>query len=243
MRRLGFAEIEPGQRFASTGRTLTEADHGLFMMLVGDWHPIHTDVEYAAADERFGDRIAHGALVLLALWPLGLLFPPPVAYGMGQVYERVEEGLARLLQDTPFLDWLPLREIEFEPLLPAAEIACVALGALVPCLLGYTVIEPRRRRLLFAALALAAGVAVAALSTALTYGPAHAWAWVTPPVRLGLPLAALAALVLAPLPFCAAGCRGRRWRQGGAGAEREQQHNEPDAHQGVRRSSVSRSTA
>ena len=154
---------------------------------------------------RWFVRDAHGALVLLALWPVGLLFPPPVAYGMGQVYERVEEGLARLLQDTPFLDWLPLREIEFEPLLPAAEIACVALGALVPCLLGYAVIEPRRRRLLFAALALAAGVAVAALSTALTYGPAHAWAWVTPPVRLGLPLAALAALVLAPLPRRACG--------------------------------------
>lgn len=139
---------------------------------------------------------ARGTLVLLALWPIGLLFPPPIAYGMGQIYERAEEALARLLQGTPFLEWLPLREIEFQPLLPNAEIACVALGALIPVLLGYTAIEPRRRRLLFAALALGAGVAVSALSTLLTYGPQHAWAWVTPPVRWGLPMAALAAVLL-----------------------------------------------
>lgn len=136
------------------------------------------------------------ALVLLALWPLGLLFPPPIPYGMGQVYERAEEGLAAWLRDTPFLDWLPLREIEFQPLLPPAEITCVALGALVPCLLGYTAIEPRGRRLPFAWLAFGAGIAVSALSTGLTYGPAHAWAWITPPVLRGLPLAALAALAL-----------------------------------------------
>lgn len=151
--------------------------------------------------QRWFARDAQHTLVLLALWPLGLLFPPPVAFAMGQVYERAEEALARLLQGTPFLECLPLREIEFEPLLPPAEIACVALGALAPCLLGYAVIDPlRRRRLLFAALALGAGVAVSALSTALTYGPAHAWAWVTPAVGRGLPLAALAALALARLP-------------------------------------------
>jgi 3-hydroxybutyryl-CoA dehydratase len=33
-------------------------------MFTGDWHPLHTVVEYAEADERFGQRIAHGALVL-----------------------------------------------------------------------------------------------------------------------------------------------------------------------------------
>lgn len=150
--------------------------------------------------KRWFVRDAQGSLVLLALWPIGLLFPPPIAFGMGQVYERLEEGLARLLQDTPFLEWLPLREIEFEPLLPGAEIACVALGAAVPCLLAYTVLEPRRRRVLFALLALGAGVAVSALSTALTYGPAHAWAWVTTPVRWGLPLVVLAVLAAARLP-------------------------------------------
>jgi len=45
-------------------------------------------------------------------------------------------------------------------------------------------------------LLLAAGLAFTALSAALTYGPAHAWEWVNPPVQLGLVLAALLALPL-----------------------------------------------
>ncbi len=147
---------------------------------------------------------SRGALVLLALWPVGLLFPAPVAFGMGQVFERLEEGLARLLADTPFLEWLPLRELDLEPLLPGQEVLCVALGALVPCLLGYTVIRPPGRRALFAALALLAGVAVSALSAGLSFGPIHAWAWVSPPVQYGLWLALLAAALLltVPAPVC-----------------------------------------
>ena len=95
---------------------------------------------------RWFVRNSRGALVLLALWPVGLLFPAPVAFGLGQVWERLEEGVAELLQDTPFIEWLPLRELELQPLLPGAELVCVALGALVPCLLGYTVVRHRGRR-------------------------------------------------------------------------------------------------
>jgi len=58
---LGFAGIVPGARFRSPGRTLTEADHGLFMMLCGDWHPIHADEEYARTTPA-GRRLMHGTL-------------------------------------------------------------------------------------------------------------------------------------------------------------------------------------
>lgn len=143
---------------------------------------------------------SRGALLLLLLWPVGLLFPPPVAFGMGQVLERAEDALARLLLDTPFLDWLPVREMELQPLLPTAELACVALGLLAPCLLGYAVIRHRGRRALFALAALLAGVAVSALSAGLTYGPVHAWAWVSRPVTLGIQLAALLAALALWLP-------------------------------------------
>ena len=147
---------------------------------------------------RWFVRDSRGALVLLALWPVGLLFPAPVAFGMGQLFERLEEGAARLLEDTPFLRWLPLRELDLQPLLPSEEALCVALGALVPCLLGYTVIARAWRRALFALAALAAGVA--ALSAGLSYGPVHAWAWIGAPVQQGLWLALLAAALLLPLP-------------------------------------------
>ncbi len=154
----------------------------------------------------FGGEEARGALVLLALWPLGLLFPMPVAFGMGQVLERAEEVLGEWLAGTPFLDWLPVRDIELQPMLPWAAAASVALGALAPCVLGYTLVAPRARRALFALAALGVGVAVSALSAALSYGPANAWAWVTPAVQRGLPLAALGAALLLALPAraCAA---------------------------------------
>lgn len=167
----------------------------------------------AAGLERFGaiDRWsrfrvrwfvedARGALVLLALWPFALLFPAAVPLGLGQVFERLELALAEWLLDTPFLEWLPVRDVELQPLVPGAELVCVALGALVPCLLAYSVIRSPGRRAVFAVATVAVGVAATALSAALSWGPSHAWAWLSLPVRLGLALGLLAALVLLAMP-------------------------------------------
>ena len=90
--------------------------------------------------------------------------------------------------------------------MPAAELLCVALGAFVPCLLAYTILRSAGRRAVFALLVVTAGVLVTALSAALSWGPAHAWAWLSLPVRLGLLFGLLlAALMLAvPRRGCAA---------------------------------------
>ncbi|MCG2594983.1 VanZ family protein [Ramlibacter sp. XY19] len=153
---------------------------------------------------RFRDRWfiaeSRGALVLLALWPFALLFPAAVPLGLGQVLERLEGALAEWLQDTPFLEWLPMREIELQPLVPAAELLCVALGAFIPCLLGYTVLRSLGRRAVFAFVAIALGASVTALSAALSWGPTHAWAWLSLPVRLGLLFGLLLALLMLPVP-------------------------------------------
>ena len=142
---------------------------------------------------------ARGAMVLLALWPVALLFPASVPMGLGQVLERFETALAEALADTPFLDWLPVRDIELQPLVPGAELICVALGALIPCLLGYCVIRTAWQRATFSLVILSTGIAVSALSAALSYGPSHAWAWLDLPVRSGLALAAGLALLMLPL--------------------------------------------
>jgi VanZ family protein len=149
---------------------------------------------------------ARGALVLLALWPFALLFPASVPFGLGQVLERAEAGLGEWLADTPFLEWLPVREVELQPLVPAAELLCVALGALIPCLLGYSVIRSMGNRAAFAVIAIVVGVATTALSAALSWGPAHAWAWLSLPVRVGIAATLLLALVFLPVPrrACAA---------------------------------------
>lgn len=139
---------------------------------------------------------ARAVLVLLALWPLALLFPVAVPFGLGQVLERVEGVVADALQNTPFLNWMPLREIELQPLVPGVEMICVVLGLLIPCLLGFSIIRSIYRRIPFLLLIYSAGVAVTALSAALSYGPEHAWAWFTLPVRVGIAVAVLMTLLL-----------------------------------------------
>jgi VanZ family protein len=143
---------------------------------------------------------ARGALVLLALWPFALLFPAAVPLGLGQVFERLEGALADWLTDTPFLEWLPVRDIELQPLVPGAELICVALGVLVPCLLGYSVLRSLGRRAVFVLIALVIGIGATALSAALSWGPSHAWAWLSLPVQLGLTFGLVMALVLIALP-------------------------------------------
>jgi 3-hydroxybutyryl-CoA dehydratase len=69
-------DIAVGDVQTTGGRTVTETHVVNFAMLTGDWHPIHTDVEYAAADERFAGRIAHGALVLSVALGLVTFWPP-----------------------------------------------------------------------------------------------------------------------------------------------------------------------
>lgn len=144
---------------------------------------------------------SRGGIVLLALWPLALLFPAAVPFGLGQVMERLEEALGAELVDTPFLNWLPVRETELQPLVPGAELVCVALGLLIPCLLGFCVVRARLRRAAFVLMTVAAGAAVTALSAALSWGPAHAWAWLGLPAQFGMAAALVLALLLTLVPW------------------------------------------
>src|SRR5690606_13724879 len=57
---------ELGYAFDSASRTITEADIINFVCLSGDFNRLHVDAEYAGAT-RFGQRIAHGLLVLSVL--------------------------------------------------------------------------------------------------------------------------------------------------------------------------------
>jgi len=142
---------------------------------------------------------SRGALVLLALWPFALLFPAAVPLGLGQVFERLEAALAQWLLDTPFLEWLPVRQLELQPLVPGVELLCVMLGVLVPSLLGCSVVRSPGRRAALVVGILLTGIAVTALSAALSWGPTHAWAWMSQPVRMGLLAGFVMALALLPL--------------------------------------------
>lgn len=68
-----FDDIKIGDKVTSRGRTITETDVVNFSMFSADWFSLHSDVEYAK-NSMFGERIAHGLLVLSVasgLVPLG----------------------------------------------------------------------------------------------------------------------------------------------------------------------------
>jgi 3-hydroxybutyryl-CoA dehydratase len=58
-----FDDFQIGEKIVTKGRTITEADIVSFAGLSGDWHQLHTNIEYAQKGP-FGERIAHGFLVL-----------------------------------------------------------------------------------------------------------------------------------------------------------------------------------
>jgi hypothetical protein len=109
-----------------------------------------------------------------------------------------------MLMDTPFLDWMPVRQFELQPLVPGVELLCVMLGALVPCLLGFMVTRSLTQRALLLVTVLLTGIAASALSAALSYGPPHAWSWLSLAVQVGIAAAAVAGLPLlwAPRRLC-----------------------------------------
>jgi acyl dehydratase len=58
-----WEDFEPGLHIGSQYRTITETDLVVYAGLVGDWSPLHIDVEYASQGP-FGERIVHGNLAL-----------------------------------------------------------------------------------------------------------------------------------------------------------------------------------
>jgi acyl dehydratase len=58
-----FDSLAIGERFTTRGRTIAEADIVWFAAMTGDRHPQHTDAGWAARSP-FGERVAHGMLVL-----------------------------------------------------------------------------------------------------------------------------------------------------------------------------------
>jgi len=62
-RGLYFDQFQPGLRFLTAARTITEGDIVTFAGLSGDYNQIHTDAEFSKGTP-FGQRVAHGLLVL-----------------------------------------------------------------------------------------------------------------------------------------------------------------------------------
>ena len=175
------------------GSALALAAHALG--LIDRWHAVR---------QRWFEAESATALSLLALWPVGLLFPAPVPLGLGQVGERARELLVALLSDVPWTSTLYALLVApapaGAPLRPLTEAVVIALGLLAPCLVAFAVMQPGWRRAALAAGALALGMFGMSLSTLLNFGPGHALAWLSAATGPGLALGLLLSLLASPLP-------------------------------------------
>jgi VanZ family protein len=151
----------------------------------------------AQARERWFERHGPASLGLLALWPVGLLFPTPVPLGLGQVWDRLRDQLGDVLLGAGWAESLLIGlgpgSVVPTPLAPPTELMAVALGLLGPTLVSFCITRSMHRRGWLAAGATVLAAGVTTLSTALNFGPQHALAWCTPTalggIALGLVLA------------------------------------------------------
>lgn len=155
-------------------------------------------------DRWFVARSA-GGIALLLLWPIGLLFPTAVPFGLGHVLGRMQPLLAEVLQGTPAESWTAGwpdaagAALDGGSLSAASELAIIVLGLVAPCLVAFTIAVPGWRRSALVVGAGVLGIVATTLSTALNFGPQHALAWTTAQavqgVLVGLAAAALFSLV------------------------------------------------
>ncbi|MGY4827418.1 VanZ family protein [Sphaerotilaceae bacterium SBD11-9] len=149
--------------------------------------------------------IAHsaGGIALLLLWPVGLLFPAPVPFGLGQVLVPLQEAAAAALEGTPWASWVEgwvhARDA-LTPLSRGSEWVAIVLGLLAPSFVAFAILRRDRWRMVQVPAALVVGLAATTLSTALNFGPQHALAWLTPAVLPALVAGCVLAIGLAFLP-------------------------------------------
>jgi len=86
-----FDDVQPGQRWVSQGRTVTQSDVSQFASMTGDFNPLHVDHDYAAKSP-YRQPIAHGLLGLS--WVAGLGSTAPLMKTVAFTSVRSWEFLA-----------------------------------------------------------------------------------------------------------------------------------------------------
>jgi acyl dehydratase len=98
-----WEDFEPGLELRSQARTVTETDVVFWSGIVGDWNPVHVDVEHAKTTP-FGRRIAHGFIAFNLSVALAELSSPGVYRPTGFVrsagWDRVRFTAPVFIGDT-----------------------------------------------------------------------------------------------------------------------------------------------
>jgi VanZ family protein len=158
---------------------------------------------WRALRERWLIRDSVGGLVLLLLWPMALLFPPALPFGLGDVLGHVFAALRELTADTLWATQIETWLVEPQPWALTAGMECLVatFGMLLPCMLAFSVMQPSWRRAVVTLLLALVGLSATAVSSALSFGPLNVLAWASHAVLLGVLVAITLALLAAWLPL------------------------------------------
>jgi VanZ family protein len=167
--------------------------------------------------ERWFIPEAGVGLMLLWLWPLGLLFPPPLPLAQGQLWPTLQWLLVDWTANTSWQVWfLPEGDVldamihdrwaQWVSLGKAQDVhpwtqsvregVVVALGLLAPMTVVGALTRQTNLRLVLMVLMVLMGGAASAVSAAMNYGPEHALVWLTLPTAVGLLAGALLGALL-----------------------------------------------
>ena len=146
---------------------------------------------------RMLDPYAGRGLALMAMWPVALLVPLPIPLGMGQWLQAAQEFLSEWFLSVPALApgaaWLTPRE--GRPLALGGEALAAWCFLWGPMALSLSLLNRGWSRLWAVLGVPALGFAMTSLSTTLSFGPAQALSWMTPPVAVGWVLAIIVGLL------------------------------------------------
>ncbi len=143
---------------------------------------------------------SRGAVVLLALWPIALIFPTEIPFALGQITEKFYRFVLNHAGNQEVLVW-PLTQ-QFDQLLNSTWInsMLICLGIVFPCLIYYSVVEIVWKRFLGMLLIIAMGIAMVSLSSGFTFGSERAIEWFNLDVQIALILVFLICLLLLAVP-------------------------------------------
>lgn len=157
------------------------------------------DSRLLALRQRWFSREASRGLVVVALWPLALIYPQNHLFGLGHVIPFLS-GLLSDLLDTP-IDlatwWINSAQLSAEQYW-LAEIIITACGLTGATLMMLLLLRPQAPKNALAALYLISIIAVKSLACALFFAPENAFAWLTPGAVGGI---FIGTLMLAGLAF------------------------------------------
>jgi acyl dehydratase len=84
-----FEEFQPGDRYETGRRTITESDILQFVTLVGLTEPLFLDIEYIRNESLYGERIAPGSLTFGMAE--GLTVQTGLIHGTGMAFAGVDK--------------------------------------------------------------------------------------------------------------------------------------------------------